>query len=132
MIVYYASSVIPKKFAAIWRPEKQRASIYQNRFQLCCAAEMINEQITQRRQVERKYLLDVIQCFRYLAGEGIPLQCLDNNDNLVQILYLQHLQVQVGHKYTYGDIKNGLLHIMAFNVLRVKVSTIPWTEIFFN
>ena len=93
---------------------------------------MINEQITQRRQVERKYLLDVIQCFRYLAGERIPLQCLDNNDNLVQILYLQHLQVQVGHKYTYGDIKNGLLHIMAFNVLRVQVSTIPWTEIFFN
>ena len=115
----------PRNSRQFGRLEKQRASIYQNRFQLCCAAEMINEQITQRRQVERKYLLDVIQCFRYLAGEGIPLQCLDNNDNLVQILYLQHLQVQVGHKYTYGDIKNGLLHIMAFNVLRVKVSTIP-------
>ena len=115
----------PRNSRQFGRPGKQRASIYQNRFQLCCAAEMINEQITQRRQVERKYLLDVIQCFRYLAREGIPLQGLDNNDNLALILYLQHLQVQVGHKYMHHDIQNGLLHIMAFNVLRVKVSTIP-------
>ena len=50
--------------------------------------EMIDDQITQRRQVEPKYLLDVIKFLRYLARQGIPLQVLDNNDKLTQILYL--------------------------------------------
>ena len=38
--------------------------------------EMIDDQITQRRQIERKYLQHVIKCFRYLARQGIPLQGL--------------------------------------------------------
>ena len=50
--------------------------------------EMIDDLITQRRKVERKCLLDAIKCLRYLARQGIPLQGLDNNDNLFQILYL--------------------------------------------
>ena len=36
----------------------------------------------------------------------------------------KHLQGQVGHNHTHHDIQNELLHIMASNVLRVKVSTI--------
>ena len=50
--------------------------------------EMTDDQITQRRQGEPKYLLDIIKCLRYHAHQGIPLQGLDNNDNLTQILYL--------------------------------------------
>ena len=100
---------------------------------------MFGDQITQRRQVERKYLLDVVKCLRYLARQGIPLQGLYSNDNLTQILYLlrtkddnitKHLQEQVGHKYTHRDIQNKWLHIMASNVLRVKVSSIGERKLF--
>ena len=35
--------------------------------------EMIDDKITQRIQVERKSLLDVIKCLRYLARQSIPL-----------------------------------------------------------
>lgn len=100
---------------------------------------MLDDQITQRRQVERKYLLDVIRCVIYLARQGIPLQGLDNNDNLTQLLHLlgtkddsiiKHLQGQVGHKYTHHNIQNELLNIMASKVLRVKVSTIRGRKFF--
>ena len=94
---------------------------------------MIDDQITQWRQVKRKYLPDVIKFVRYLACQGIPLQRLDNNYNLIQILYLlgkkddnltKQLQGQEGYKQRHHDIQNELLHIIAYNVLRVKVSTI--------
>ena len=67
------------------------------------------------------------------------MQGLDNNDNLNQILCLletkddnmnKHLQGQVGHKYMYHDIQNELLHIMASNVLKIKVSTIREQKFF--
>ena len=101
--------------------------------------EMIDGQITQRRQVQHKYLLDVIKCLRYLASQGIPLQDLDNNDNLNQVLYFpwteddnitKHFQGQVRQKYTNHDTQNELLHIMASIVLRVKVSTIRERDFF--
>ena len=101
--------------------------------------EMIDDQITQRRQAERKYLLDVIRCLRYLARQGIPLQGLDNNDNITQLLHLlgtkddsiiKHLGGKVGHKYTHHNMQNELLHIMASKVLRVKVSTIQKRKYF--
>ena len=66
---------------------------------------MIDDQITQQRKVERKYLLEVIKLLRYLVRQGIPLQGLDNNHSLTQILYLiwtkddkttKHLQEQMG------------------------------------
>ena len=66
---------------------------------------MIDDQITQQRKVERKYLLEVIKLLRHLVRQGIPLQGLDNNDSLTQILYLiwtkddnttKHLQEQMG------------------------------------
>ena len=159
VLAYYGSTVIPKKY--VERPEKQGGSVYIKgifsmgkdtkmflqppRFCLSSgllslsllpqcndAEEMIDDQITQQSQVERKYLLDVIKCLRYLARQEIPLQGLDNNDNLTHILYLlgtkddnitKHLQGEVGHKYVRHDSQNELLHIMV-SVLRVKVSTI--------
>ena len=36
----------------------------------------------------------------------------------------------MGHKYTHHDIQNELLHIIATNVLRVKVSTIRQRKFF--
>ena len=67
------------------------------------------------------------------------MQGLDNNDNLTQIFYLlgtkdanitKYLQGQVEHKYTYHDIQNQLLLIVASNVLRLKVSTVREWELF--
>lgn len=100
---------------------------------------MTDDQITQRRQVKRKYLLVVIKCLRYLACPWILLQGFDNNDYLTQILYLlktkydnitKHLQGQVGHKNIIHEIQNKLLHIMASNVLRVVFSTICKQKLF--
>ena len=97
---YYASTVILKKWVAIWKSRKTRVYIKRifilkkgttmflqpPRFCLSsglfsslldCSSllwcwEMFDDQITQQRQVERKYLLDVIKCLRYLAYQRIP------------------------------------------------------------
>ena len=50
--------------------------------------EMIDNQIIKCRQMERKYLIDIIKCLKFLSRQGIPLQGHDNNDNLTQILLL--------------------------------------------
>ena len=101
--------------------------------------ELIDDQITQRRSIERKYLLDVLKCLRYLARQGIPLQGLDNEDNLTQLLLLfgtkdesiaNRLQGKAGYKYTHHDVQNELLNIMATEVLRSKVSTIQERKFF--
>ena len=55
--------------------------------------EMVDDQVSQQREDELKYLLDIIKCLRYLARREIPLQGLDNNDNLTQILYLLRTKV---------------------------------------
>ena len=99
---------------------------------------MIDDQITQWKKFEGKYLVDVVMYLRYLARQRIPLQALDNN-NRTKILYLletkddnvtKHFQGQVWHKYTHHDIQNGLLHMMASNVLRLKVLTICESNFF--
>ena len=55
----------------------------------------MDSQLVQRRQSERKYLLEVIKCWRYVSRQGIPLQGHNNsmqghnnNDNFTQLLYL--------------------------------------------
>ena len=101
--------------------------------------DMIDVQSMKRRQAERKYLIDIIKCLRYLARQGIPLQGHDDNDNLTQALLLlgakddniiKHLQGQIGHKYTHHNMQNELLDIMASQVLREKLSAIRERKIF--
>ena len=93
----------------------------------------MNRQLVQRRQLERKYLLEVIKCLRYLSRQGIPLQGHNNNDNFTQLLYLlgtkdkniiDHLYGKVGHKYNHHDVQNEHLNIMRAQVLREKLATI--------
>ena len=93
----------------------------------------MNSQLVQRRQLERKYLLEAIKCLRYLSRQGIPLQGHNNNDNFTQLLYLlgtkdknimDHLDGKVGHKYNHHDVQNELLNIMGAQVLREKLATI--------
>ena len=77
--------------------------------------ESMDSQLVQQRQVERKYLLEVIKCLRYLSRQGIPLQGQNNNDNFTQLLCLlgtkdkniiDHLDGKVGHKYNHHDVQN--------------------------
>ena len=70
---------------------------------------MDNEQ-SNKRAIERKYLLEVNRCFRYLGRQGIALQGHDGNDNFTQLLrlldtndknILYHLEGKIVHKYTH-------------------------------
>ena len=47
---------------------------------------MTNDNLVKVREKERKYLLDVIMCLRYLARQGIDLQGNENNDNFAQLM----------------------------------------------
>ena len=93
----------------------------------------MDSQLVQQRQLQRKYLLEVIKCLRYLSRQGIPLQGHNNNDNFTQLLYLlgtkdknimDHLDGKVGHKYYHHDVQNELLNIMGAQVLQEKLATI--------
>ena len=93
----------------------------------------MDRQLVQRRQLERKYLLEVIKCLRYLSRQRIPKQGHNNNDNFTQLLYLlgakdkniiDHLYGKVGHKCNHHDVQNEHLNIMGAQVLREKLATI--------
>ena len=95
--------------------------------------ESMDSQLVQRRQLERKYLLELIKCLRYLSQQGSPLQGHNNNDNFTQLQSLlgkkdknimDHLDGKVGHKYNHHDVQNELLNIMGAQVLREKLATI--------
>ena len=93
----------------------------------------MDSQLVQWRQLERKYLLELIKCLRYLSQQGIPLQGHNNNDNFTQLQSLlgtkdknnmDHLDGKVGHKYNHHDVQNELLNIMGAQVLRENLATI--------
>ena len=95
--------------------------------------ESMDSQLVQWRQLERKYLLELIKCLRYLSQQGIPLQGHNNNDNFTQLQSLlgtkdknnmDHLDGKVGHKYNHHDVQNELLNIMGAQVLRENLATI--------
>ena len=101
--------------------------------------EMIDSKITEQRLIERKYLLQVIRCLRYLGRQGIALQGHDDNDNLTQLLKLigindenvsNHLEGKIGNKYTHSDVQNELLNIMATLTLQEKLKDIDERRFF--
>ena len=101
----------------------------------------MDSQLVQQRQLERKNLLEVIKCLRYLSRQGIPLQGHNNNDKFTQLLYLlsrkdknimDHLDGNMGQKYNHHDVQNKLLDIMAAQVLREKLATIRDHNFFFS
>ena len=103
--------------------------------------ESMDSQLVQQRQLERKNLLEVIKCLRYLSRQGIPLQGHNNNDKFTQLLYLlsrkdknimDHLDGNMGQKYNHHDVQNKLLDIMAAQVLREKLATIRDHNFFFS
>ena len=99
--------------------------------------EMIDSQIIKRRQMERKYLIDIMKCLKFHSRQGIPLQSHDNNDNLTFASswdkddnITKHIHGQIGHKYTHNDIQNELLSIISSHVLCAKLSTIRERKFF--
>ena len=96
--------------------------------------EMTNGHLVNMSEKERKYLLDVIMCLRYLARQGTALQGNGNNVNFTQLMMLlgtkdgsiiAHLDGTIGNKYyTHHDIQNELLNIMSRHVLFSKLKTI--------
>ena len=102
--------------------------------------EMTNDNLVNVREKERKYLLDVIRCLRYLARQGIALQGNKNNDYFTQLMMLLgtndkriivHMDGTLGNKHTHHGIQNELLYIMSRHVLLSKLETIR-KNFFFN
>ena len=99
----------------------------------------MDNQLLKKREVKRKYLIEVIKCLRYLARQGIALQGHDGNDNFTQLLRLigtkdsnitDHLEGKIGHKYTHNDVQNELLDIMAVLTLQEKLKLISGCKFF--
>ena len=76
---------------------------------------MTNDNLVNVREKERKYLLDVIKCLRYLARQGIALEGNKNNDHFTQLMMLlgtndkriiAHMDGTLGNKHIHHDIQN--------------------------
>ena len=89
----------------------------------------MDSHLTKRRLIERKYLLKVIRCLRYLGRQVLALQGSDGNDNFTQLLRLlgtndsniiDHLDGKTGYKYIHSDVQNEILNIMATLTLQKK------------
>lgn len=100
--------------------------------------EIINQSVLDSRQKERKYLIDVIRCLRYLAKQGIAIQGNPGEDNFTQLLKLlgtkdpsiQSTLEKTRLKYTHNEIQNELLDLMAQHVLREKLKEIRENDFF--
>ena len=95
--------------------------------------ELMDNKLTDQRQVERKHFLDAIRCLHYLDRQGIALQGHDDNDNFTQLLHLlgnkdssimDHINGKIGHKYNHHDVQNKLLNLMGAQVLGKKLDTV--------
>lgn len=101
-------------------------------------AEMTNKNIVDSRRKERKHLIDVIRCLRFLARQGIAIQGNPGNDNFTQLLMLLGSKdaailstlSQTRLKYTHNDIQNELLDLMARHVLQEKLTEIRENQFF--
>ena len=89
--------------------------------------ESVDSQLVQGRQLEHKYLLEVINCLKYLTRQGISLQGHNNSYNFTQLLYflgtkdkniIDHLDGKVGQKYNHHDVQKELLNIMGAQVIQ--------------
>jgi len=96
--------------------------------------EMTLTELNKKRLTERKYLLKIMECIRYLARQGIALRGDNGNDNLTQLFKLlnrtdesalQRLQNDNSqHKYLHNDVQNELIELMAKQVMSKKLASI--------
>ena len=78
--------------------------------------ELTNQSIADSRQSDRKYLVDVIRCLRFLARQGMAILGNPGEDNFTQLLLLLSTKdpsirstlERSRLKYTHNDIQNEL------------------------
>ena len=100
--------------------------------------------LSNKRLAERKYLIKVMKCIRFLARQGLAFRGNDGNDNLTQLFKLlnkndpalltrldkeSHLEPGQ-HKYMPNDIQNELIELMAKQVLAKKLESIRSSKFF--
>ena len=84
---------------------------------------------SKKKKKNRIYLIVVLNCLRYLARQGIAIQGKHGEGNFTHLLKLlgtkdstitNRLQ-QASQNFTYHDVQNELLDIMAKQVLSKKL-----------
>ena len=96
------------------------------------AKEMSDKAISDSRETERKHLINVIRCLRFLSRQGIAIQGNTDKDNFTQLLLLLGTKDptiitnlnKVRLKYTHHDIQNEILDIMSQHIIREKLREI--------
>ena len=101
--------------------------------------EMTVSELQKQRTVERKYVIKIMECIRYLSRQGIALRGDNGNDNLRQLLKLvckgdPELMKRLDNegvsihswqkKYLHNDFQNELIELMARQVLLNKMDMI--------
>ena len=105
---------------------------------------MVSEQ-QDKRLLERKYLLKIMECIRYLARQGLALRGHEEGDgNLTQLLKLMckdnadilrridgEMKLESGQrKYLHNDMQNEILQLMARKVLLKKLESVQSSQFF--
>ena len=101
-------------------------------------AELANQSIVDSHRKERKHLIDVIRCLRFLARKGVAIQGNPGDDNFTQLLKLLGTKdpsilsklEKTKLKYTHNDIQNQLLDLMAEQVRLEKLKEIRENNFF--
>ena len=106
--------------------------------------DMTVNDLNNKRLAERKYLIKVMECIRFLARQGLAFRGNDGNVNLIQLFKLlnkkdpaqltrldkeSHL-VPGQYKYMYNAIQNKLIELMAKQVLAKKLESIHSSNFF--
>ena len=96
--------------------------------------EMTVYDLNNKRLAERKYLIKVMECIRFLACQGLGFRGNDGNDSLTQLFKLlnendpalltrldKESHLEPGQrKYMHNDTQNELIELMAKQVLSKK------------
>lgn len=136
----------PKAFSDHNETKAHRAAlVYESLLPQCGdVLEMTINDLNKNRLAERKYLLKIMDCVRYLARQGIAFRGNDSNDNLTQLFKLlnkndisilnrldKDAKLDSGqHKYLHNDIQNELIDLMAKQVLSKKLVLIRSSKFF--
>ena len=100
--------------------------------------------LNNKRLAERKSLIKIMECIRFLSRQVLAFRGNDGNDNLTQLFKLlnkndpalltcldkeSHLE-SGQHKYMHNDIQNELIELMAKQVLAKKLESISSSKFF--
>ena len=106
--------------------------------------EMRYNDLNNKRLAERKYLMKIMGCLRFLARQGLAFRCNDGKDNLTKLFKLlnkndpalltrldkeSHLEPGQ-YKYMHNEIQNEMIELMAKQVLATKLESTRSSKFF--